>query len=255
MPRFAANLSMMFNEVPFLDRFAAARAAGFAGVEFLFPYAHPADAVKAALDGAGLSMALFNAPPGDWDAGDRGMAAIPGREAEFRETFAMALDYAATLGPHRLHIMAGIVDGDAARATYVDNLRWAADAAAAQRLVIEPINSRDMPGYFLNTTTQGAAIIEEVGAANLQLQFDLYHAQIMEGDLTRRLERLMPITGHIQIAGVPDRHEPDMGEVNFPHLFETLDRLGYSGWVGCEYRPAGQTEDGLGWFEPYAVAP
>lgn len=248
MPRFAANLSMMFTEHPFLDRLAAAAAAGFEGVEFLFPYEEDAQAVRDALDAAGLEQALFNCPPGDWQAGERGMSAIPGREAEFRETFERALRYADVIRPARLHVMAGLVSGPEARATYVENLRWAAGRAPERLLVIEPINTRDIPGYFLNRSDEGVSVIEEIGAPNLALQFDLYHAQIMEGDLTRRLERLMPLIGHIQIAGVPDRHEPDAGEVNFPHLFATLDRLGYEGWVGCEYRPAGRTEDGLGWF-------
>lgn len=248
MPRFAANLSMMFAERPFLDRFAAAAAAGFEGVEFLFPYEHEPQAIRDALDAAGLRQALFNCPPGDWAAGERGMAAIPGRESEFRESFAQALRYAEAIRPDRLHVMAGLTSGAQARAAYVANLRWAAEQAPDRVLVIEPINTRDIPGYFLTRSDEAVAVIEEVGAPNLRLQFDLYHAQIMEGDLTRRLERLMPLIEHIQIAGVPDRHEPDAGEVNFPHLFAELDRLGYDGWVGCEYRPAARTEDGLGWF-------
>lgn len=251
MPRFAANLSMMFTEHAFLDRFAAAGAAGFEAVEFLFPYAETAADVRAALDGAGLKQALFNCPPGDWDAGERGMSAIPGREAEFREAIGKALDYAAVIAPDRLHIMAGLAEGPEAEATYVENLKWAAAQAPERTFLIEPINSRDMPGYFLSTSTQGLRILDAVGAPNLKLQFDLYHTQIMEGDLTKRLESLIDRVGHIQIAGVPDRHEPDRGELNYPALFETLDRLGYDGWIGCEYRPAGRTEDGLGWFAPY----
>jgi len=246
MPRFAANLSMMFTERPFLERFDAA-AAWFDAVEFLFPYEFTAAEVRDALERNGLTMALFNAPPGDWDAGERGLASLPGREQEFRDLIAQALDCAAVLKPSRLHIMAGIAEGPEARATYIDNLGHAA-AAGEQRLCIEPINSRDMPGFHLNNSTDALTVLDAVGAANLGLQFDLYHAQIMEGDLTRRLERLMPRIAHIQIAGVPDRHDPDTGEVNFPHLFEVLDRLGYDGFVGCEYRPAGRTEDGLGWF-------
>lgn len=253
MPKFAANLSMMFTEHAFLDRFKAARAAGFVGVEYLFPYDFAANEIHAALEGAGLQQALFNAPPGDWEAGERGMASIPGREGEFQDAFGKALEYAKILKPDAIHIMAGIASGSSAEATYVDNLRWAAKHANGQALVIEPINSRDMPGYFLSTSDQAAAILETIGASNLKLQFDLYHAQIMEGDLTRRLEKLMPQIGHIQIAGVPDRHEPDAGEFNLPHLLLSLDRLAYSGWVGCEYRPAGKTEDGLGWFKSYAA--
>jgi hydroxypyruvate isomerase len=248
MPRFAANLSMMFTEHPFLERFAAARAAGFEGVEYLFPYDFEPGDVKAALDGAGLTQALFNTPPGDWEAGERGMAAIQGNAPEFQASIETALSYAEVLAPERIHIMAGNAAGKSAQATYVDNLRWAAERAPEQTFVIEPINTRDMPAYFLNRSDQAVAIMEAVGAPNLKLQFDIYHAQIMEGDLTRRLERLIGHIGHIQIAGVPDRHEPDVGELNITHLFETLDRLGYDGWVGCEYRPAGRTEDGLGWF-------
>jgi len=248
MPRFAANLSMMFTERPFMERFDAAAAAGFEAVEFLFPYDYPAADIRDALERNGLAMALFNAPPGDWEAGERGTASLAGREAEFRESIVYALDYAAVLRPPRLHIMAGLAEGAAARAVYIDNLAHAAAAAGGQGLTIEPINNRDMPGYHLSTSTDAVAVLDAVGASNLGLQFDLYHAQIMEGDLTRRLETLMPRIAHIQIAGVPERHEPDTGEVNYPHLFGVLGRLGYEGFVGCEYRPAGRTEDGLGWL-------
>ncbi len=248
MPRFAAHLSMMFTERPFLARFDAAAAAGFEAVELRFPYGCPAAEIRGALDRNGLAVALFNAPPGDWEAGERGLASLAGREAEFRDSIARALDYAAVLQPGRIHVMAGIAEGAAARAVYIANLAHAAAAAGAQGLCIEPINSRDMPGYHLNSSTDAVAVLDAVGAANLGLQFDLYHAQITEGDLTRRLERLMPRIAHIQIAGVPDRHEPDTGEVDYRHLFGVLDRLGYDGYVGCEYRPAGRTEDGLGWF-------
>ncbi|MEM7683688.1 MAG: 2-oxo-tetronate isomerase [Pseudomonadota bacterium] len=249
MPKFAANLSMMFNEHDFLDRFAAASKCGFRGVEFLFPYDFDASEIRAALDAHGLQQALFNAPPGDWQAGERGMSAIPGREQEFRDTFQQALEYAAIIEPGAIHVMAGNAAGKSAQATFVDNLTWAAEEAGDQLLVIEPINSRDMPSYFLSRSDQAMAIINTVGAPNLKLQFDLYHAQIMEGDLTRRMERLAPEIGHIQIAGVPERHEPDDGELNFTFLFEQMDALGYSGWVGCEYRPRGRTEDGLGWIQ------
>ncbi|MGR3717391.1 MAG: 2-oxo-tetronate isomerase [Thermohalobaculum sp.] len=248
MPRFAAHLSMMFTEHPFMARFDAAAAAGFGAVELRFPYAHPAAEIRGALDRNGLELALFNAPPGDWEAGERGLAALKDREAEFRDSIAQALDYAAVLRPGRIHVMAGIAEGLEARAVYLANLAHAAEAAGGQQLCIEPINNRDMPGYHLNNSTDAVAVLDAVGAANLGLQFDLYHAQITEGDLTRRLEALMPRIAHIQIAGVPDRHEPDTGEVNYPHLFGVLDRLGYGGFVGCEYRPAGRTEDGLGWF-------
>lgn len=248
MPRFAANLSMMFTEYPFLERFAAARAAGFDAVEYLFPYDFEPAEIKSALDAANLTQALFNAPPGDWEAGERGMAAVPGSSPEFQTSIGTALRYAAELKPHRMHVMAGNAAGKGAQATYVENLRWLTEHAPDQQFVIEPINTRDMPSYFLNKSDQAVAVIEAVGAPNLQLQFDLYHTQIMEGDLTRRLERLIGYIGHVQIAGVPDRHEPDQGEFNMTHLFEVLDRVGYDGWVGCEYRPAGRTEDGLGWF-------
>jgi len=248
MLRFAANLSMMFTERPFMERFEAAAAAGFEAVEFLFPYDHPAAEIRGALDRNGLALALFNTPPGDWEAGERGLAALAGRETDFRDSIALALDYAAVLQPHRLHVMAGLAGGAAARAVYLANLAHAAEAAGDRRLCIEPINSRDMPGYHLNTSTDAVAVLDAVGAENLGLQFDLYHAQIMEGDLTRRLEALMSRIAHIQIAGVPERHEPDTGEVDYPHLFGVLDQLGYQGFVGCEYRPEGRTEDGLGWF-------
>jgi 2-dehydrotetronate isomerase len=255
VPRFAANLSMMFQEHAFLDRFAAARAAGFDGVEFLFPYAFPAEEIAARLRGSGLAQALFNMPPGDWDKGERGVAALPGREAEVATGVDRALSYAEALGCTRLHCMAGIppagADRTACRAAFVANLRHAARACAAKgvTLVIEPINTRDIPGYFLNYQRDARAIIEEVGADNLRLQLDLYHCQIMEGDLAAHVREFLPITGHVQIAGVPERHEPDVGEVNYPYLFDLLDSLGYDGWVGCEYRPKGRTEDGLGWFE------
>lgn len=253
MPRFAANLTMMFGEAPFLERFGRAAAAGFRAVEYLFPYAHAADEVAAQLDAHQLTQALFNTPPGDWEGGDRGMAAAPGAEAAFEAQLSQALDYAAVIRPERVHVMAGVFQGDAARRAYIANLKRACAAAPQQRFVIEPINSRDMPGYHLSTSADALSVIEEVGADNLALQFDLYHAQIMEGDLTRRIEAIAErgLIGHVQIAGVPDRHEPDSGETAFAHLMATLDRVGYRGWVGCEYRPAGATEAGLGWFEPY----
>lgn len=257
MPRFAANLSMMFQEHPFLDRFAAAAEAGFAGVEFLFPYDHPVEAIAERLRRHGLTQALFNLPPGDWAAGERGIASLPGREAEFRDGVATALRYARALGCRTLHCMAGLLPGEDERAArerlYVESLRHAAEACAAAgvTLLIEPINTRDMPGYLLSHQAQARRLIEAVGAANLRLQLDLYHCQIMEGDLARHIREFLPIVGHVQIAGVPERHEPDRGEVNYRYLFELLDELGYAGWVGCEYRPKGRTEDGLGWFQPY----
>ncbi len=253
MPRFAANLSMMYQEHAFLDRFAAAAADGFRAVEFLFPYAHPAAEVAARLEGAGLANALFNFPPGNWDAGERGMAALPGREAEFAASIGKALDYAAALDCPRLHVMAGIpgqgADRAACRATYVANLRRAAAEAAkaGREVLIEPINTRDMPGYFLNRQDEAHRIREEVGAPNLKVQLDLYHCQIMEGDLAAKIRRDIAHVGHVQVAGVPERHEPDRGEVNYPFLFDLLDELGYQGWIGCEYRPRAGSSAGLGW--------
>jgi hydroxypyruvate isomerase len=254
MPRFAANLTMMFNEVPFPERFQRAAESGFSGVEFLFPYDHTPDEVAGWLKAAGLENALFNMPPGDWAKGERGLAALPGREAEFRAGVDKALAYAAALGTKRLHAMAGLVpagaDRDQCRKTYVENLRYAAEAVGRHglTLVIEPINTRDIPGYFLNSQAEARTVIEAIGAPNLEIQMDFYHAQIVEGDLAMTLRKNFALVGHVQIAGVPDRHEPDEGEVNYPYLFGLLDQLGYDGWVGCEYRPRGKTEDGLGWL-------
>jgi hydroxypyruvate isomerase len=254
MPRFAANLSMMFNEVPFVERFAAAAQVGFEAVEFLFPYEYAADALARELRTHRLANVLFNLPPGDWAAGERGIAALPGREAEFRDSVALALSYAAALGTPRLHVMAGVVpegaDRAAYRSTYVANLAYAAEAAAGPALdvLIEPLNPRDVPGYLVSTQADAHAIREEVGAANVKVQMDLYHCQIVEGDLATRLRRYLPHVGHIQIAGVPGRNEPDTGEVNYPYLFGLLDELGYPGWIGCEYRPIGGTVAGLGWW-------
>lgn len=257
MPRFAANLSMMYTELPFLDRFAAAAADGFEAVEYLFPYEHAPQAVADRLKAHGLIQVLFNLPPGDWAAGERGMACQPGREVEFAQSVQGALPYARATGCRQLHAMAGLlpsgVSPEQARQTYVLNLRAAAGVLAAEgiTLLIEPINTRDMPGYFLNWQQQAHDVVAEVGASNLKVQMDLYHCQVMEGDLTRRLERHFTGVGHIQIAGVPDRHEPDEGEVSFVHLFKRLDALGYDGWIGCEYRPAGATSAGLSWAHPY----
>jgi len=257
MPRFAANLSMMFQEHGFLDRFAPAAGAGFMGTEFLFPYEHPPEAIAERLQAHRLTQVLFNLPPGDWAGGERGLASLPGREAEFRRGVELAIAYARALGCRTVHGMAGLLPDEAERADrerlYVENLRHAARscADAGLTLLIEPINSRDMPGYLLNCQEQGRHVIEAVGAANLKLQLDLYHCQIMEGDLARHVREYLPLVGHIQIAGVPDRHEPDLGEVNYRYLFDVLDELGYPGWIGCEYRPRGRTEDGLDWFQPY----
>jgi hydroxypyruvate isomerase len=257
MPRFAANISLMFTEVPFLDRFARARAAGFEGVEFLFPYEFPAAELAKRLKDNGLQQVLFNGPPGDWNAGERGMAALPGRQAEFREAIKQALEYTAALGCPRLHVMAGLapagVPRDTLLSTYAANLAWAAEecAKAGVKPIIEPINHRDIPGYFLNTTDEGAAIIEAIGPEKLGLQFDLYHCQITEGDLCKRVEKHLPLIAHMQVADNPGRNEPGTGEVNWPFVFKRIDELGFRGWIGCEYRPAGETEAGLGWYAPY----
>ncbi|MEX3962279.1 2-oxo-tetronate isomerase [Paraburkholderia sp. EG286B] len=260
MPRFAANLSMMYNEHAFLDRFAAAARDGFEAVEFLFPYEFPAADIKQRLDDNGLTQALFNAPPGDWAADERGTASLPGREDEFRRSIETALDYARVLGNDKLHVMAGLIKPEQPRAAhrevYLKNLAYAAQAAQAHGItvVIEPINTRDIPGFFLNRQDDAQAICAEVGAPNLKVQFDLYHCQIVEGDLAVKLKRDMKGIGHIQIAGVPERHEPDLGEVNYPYLFSLIDALGYDGWIGCEYRPRAGTSEGLGWIRPYVKA-
>jgi hydroxypyruvate isomerase len=257
MPRFAANLSMMFTEAPFLDRFALAAKAGFQAVEFLFPYEHPAAEIASRLKEHGLSQVLFNAPPGDWGAGERGIAALPGRREEFRAAIGKALEYATALSCPRLHVMAGLapagVPRDTLLATYAANLDWAAGecAKAGVKPVIEPINHRDIPGFFLNTTDEAAAIIAAIGPERLGLQFDLYHCQITEGDLVKTVENHLAITAHMQVADNPGRNEPGTGEVNWPFVFRRIDELGFRGWIGCEYRPAGETTAGLGWFAPY----
>lgn len=257
MPRFAANLTMMYNEHAFLERFAAAARDGFKAVEYLFPYEFPAAELKARLDAHGLVQALFNAPPGDWAAGERGIASLPGREDEFRRAIDTALDYARVIGNDTLHVMAGLIaptqDRARHRDVYLRNLAHAAEAARAQNvtIVIEPINPRDMPGFFLNRQDDAQAICREVGAPNLLVQFDCYHCQIVEGDLAMKLKRDIAGIGHIQIAGVPQRHEPDVGEIHYPYLFELIDALGYDGWIGCEYRPKAGTSEGFGWLAPY----
>lgn len=254
MPRFAANLSLMFNEFDFMARFEAAAGAGFTGVEYLFPYDVAPDDIGAALSQNGLSQALFNLPPGDWDAGERGIAALPGRESEFRDSVDTALRYAEATGCRRLHVMAGNVGPGADRAamgqTYRENLVHAARRLrdAGITLLIEPINTRDMPAYFLNHQAEAHALVAELGQPNLAVQMDFYHAQIMGGDVWQTFVAHQDNIGHVQIAGVPARHEPDTGELNYVWLFDQLDAAGYDGWVGCEYRPAGDTQAGLGWF-------
>lgn len=257
MPKFAANLTMMYTEHAFLDRFAAAAKDGFRGVEFMFPYDFAMGDIKKRLDDNGLELALFNAAPGNVQANERGLASLPGREAEFKAGIAQALEYAAVLGNKRLHVMAGLLPAGADRArhreVYVKNIAHAAQAAKALgvTVVIEPINTRDIPGFFLNRQDEAHAVCRETGADNAKVQMDFYHCQIVEGDITRTYERFQAGVGHTQIAGVPDRHEPDLGEVNFPHIFDLLDRTGYAGWVGCEYRPRAGTSAGLKWLAPY----
>jgi hydroxypyruvate isomerase len=274
MPRLAANLSMLYPEHPFLDRFAACAKDGFEAVEFLFPYEHPPSALRQRLDDNGLRQVLFNTVPGDFAAGDRGLACLPGREAEFLAGVDRAIEYAVALGCPRLHAMAGLMPAASAdgqdgggsgrarlRDTYVANLAEAAARcrAAGLDVLIEPINTRDIPGYFLNTQAEAHAVVRAVGAPNLKVQMDLYHCQVIEGDLEMRMRQWLPGVGHIQIAGVPQRHEPDVGEVNYPYLFRLLDELGYDGWVGCEYRPAGgkrpgATSEGLRWARPWLAS-
>ncbi len=259
MPKFAANLSFIFQEIGFLDRFAAAAQCGFKAVEYLGAYDHPPETVAAALEKNGLVQALFNMPPGNWAAGERGIAALPGREAEFRAGVDQALVYAKATKCRLLHAMAGLVPAGSDRAeaerTYMANLHHAAERLAPEGItvIIEPINNRDIPGYFLNTTKQAMAVIERVAHQNLQLQLDLYHVQIMEGDLAQKIRALAGRYPHIQIAGNPGRHEPDIGEINYSFLFDLLDEIGYAGWIGCEYRPKGETRAGLGWAARWGI--
>lgn len=258
MPRFAANLSMMFTEVPFLDRFDAAAKAGFTAVEFLFPYEHPVEEVSERLKRNGLTQALFNLPPGDWNAGEKGFAALPDRFADLERSFRTALPYAQATGVKRVHLMAGMASRNDAKAVaaYRKAVVAAAEFFAPHGLdvVLEPINSRNIPGYFLNDFGFARDLIGELNLSNLKLQFDIYHCQIIHGDVTMRLREMMPIVGHVQIASIPSRNEPDGEELNYPFLFAELDRLGYGGFVGCEYNPRGRTTDGLAWFKPYAGA-
>ncbi|TFY97939.1 2-oxo-tetronate isomerase [Ramlibacter rhizophilus] len=274
MPRFAANLSLLYPELDFPDRFEAAARDGFEGVECLFPYAWDAGELAARLQGNGLQQVLFNAPPGRreraeieraWQAGDKGLACVPGREAEFKAGVALALSYAAVLQCPRVHVLAGVVPAgltrEAVQPLYVENLRWAARAAAKEglRLMIEPINTRDIPGYFLNRQDHAHELLEEIGEPNVQVQMDLYHCQVVEGDVATKIRRYLPTgrVGHFQVAGVPQRHEPDCGELNAGYLFGVIDEVaaqcGWDGWVGAEYRPArgseaGGTSAGLGWL-------
>lgn len=252
MPKFAANLSMMFNEWDFLDRFAAAADNGFTAVEFLFPYAHAPDEIARRLEAAGLTQALFNLPPGDWDKGERGMACVPERAADLRAAVETAVPYVHATGVRRLHLMSGHGDRNDPRAlaAYKAAVRHACETVSSLGIdiLIEPINGRDMPGYFLNDFSFAAELIKEMALPNLKLQFDIYHRQILHGDVMKGLDALMPITGHVQVASVPKRNEPGTGELDDARIFAHLDQLGYDGYVGCEYRPAGGTVEGLGWF-------
>lgn len=258
MPKFAANLTMLFNEVPFLDRFERAARAGFDAVEFLFPYAFPAAEIKARLDTHGLKLVLHNLPAGDWDAGDRGIACDPARVAEFRAGVGRAVEYASALGVPQLNCLAGKAPAGVAdaelRATFVANLAYAAAELdkAGLKLLIEPINTYDIPGFYLNRTAQALAILDEVGAGNACVQYDIYHAQRMEGEIAATLHKHLARIAHIQLADNPGRHEPGTGELNWAFLFAHLDRIGYAGWVGCEYKPATTTEAGLGWRQAFA---
>ena len=262
MPRFAANISTMFTEHALVDRVAAAASAGFEAVECQFPYEVPAVEMKAALDAAGIPLVLINTPPGDFEAGERGLAALPGREADFREAMTQALDYAEAVDCRMIHVMAGVLPKGCSRdesfALFEQNLRHAvseADGRPIDMLLIEPINTRDIPGYLLNRPEEARSLINSIGAANLRLQYDFYHTQIMRGDVAKGLEEFWPLIGHVQFAGVPERQEPDIGELNCAYLFERLDQLGYDGWVGAEYFPAARTEDGLSWAASYGIHP
>ena len=258
MPKFAANLSMMFTEVPFLDRFAAAADAGFKAVEFLFPYDYSPQEIASKAGAAGVQVILFNMPPGNWNSGERGITCIPGREGEFRAGVEKALIYAIALGTQRLHSMAGIIPKGAdpldCRKTLIGNLQYAAEKLALHNitLLLEAINTRDMPGFALSTQKDSFSVCEAANAPNIKMQMDLYHMQVMEGDLAMNLRHYAPHCGHIQIAGCPERHEPNTGEVRYEYVFRLLDELGYEGWLVCEYRPAGRTTDGLNWMHSVA---
>jgi hydroxypyruvate isomerase len=257
MPRFCANLTMLYGEHGFLDRFAAAAADGFKGVEYLFPYYFPKEELRERLERHGLVQVLHNLPAGDWAAGERGIGAVPGREGEFQDGVGRAMDYATALGCRQVNCLVGIppedMDPERVRRTLVENLRFAAPrlAEAGIKLLLEPVNTRDIPGFFVNRSAQAMAIIEEVGSDNLHLQYDFYHAQVMVGDLVPTFKRLKDKIAHVQIADNPGRNEPGTGEINYPFVFDALDAAGYAGWVGCEYKPKDRTSDGLAWFAPY----
>jgi hydroxypyruvate isomerase len=260
MPKLAANVSMMFTEIDFLDRFAAAKKHGFKGVEFLFPYAYPKEQVAEKLRQNGLTLALHNMPPGNWDKGERGLACLPDRVSEFRDGVGTAIDYAKTLGNKLIHCMAGLVPqgvpAEKLRDTYIENVRFAADRAkeAGLTVVLEAINTRDIPGFYLNYSRQAFELIDAIQRDNVAFQYDIYHMQIMEGDLARTIEANLPRIAHMQLADNPGRNEPGTGEINYKFLFGHIDRIGYQGWIGCEYKPKGSTEAGLGWLKDHGVA-
>jgi hydroxypyruvate isomerase len=255
MPKFCANLSMLFGEHDFLERFSAAAKAGFSGVEYIGPYAFPKERVAEALHNNKLKQVLFNLPAGNWDGGERGIGCLPDRVGEFQDGVGKAIDYAKALGCTMINCLAGILPSDVSRrtgyTTLVSNLSFAATALKKEKilLIVEPINSYDIPGFFLNRSKDGIEVINDVGSDNLKLQYDIYHMQRMEGELGATLTKLMPRIGHIQLADNPGRHEPGTGEINYPYLFKLIDSLGYAGWIGCEYKPKGSTVEGLGWIK------
>jgi len=257
MVKFAANLTMLFGEVDFLERFEAASRAGFHGVEYLFPYPYKKEQLVEKLQKHGLVQVLHNLPAGDWGAGERGIACLPDRVSEFQEGVGKAIDYATALGCKQINCLAGITPKnlpvDKVKQTFVDNLKFAAGklADAGIRLLVEPINTRDIPGFYLCRTAQALEIFEAVGSSNLYLQYDIYHMQIMEGDLAPTIERNLARIAHMQLADNPGRHEPGTGEINYPFLFQFIDKLGYSGWIGCEYKPETTTTAGLAWIKAY----
>lgn len=257
MPKFAANLSMLFNEVGFLDRFEVAARTGFKAVEYMSPYEHNARDIALRLRDHGLTQVLFNMPSGDRPRGDRGIACQPARQLEFRESVQLALEYASILGAGQINCLAGIVPKDVERetahGTYVENLSHACEQAkkVGVKVVIEPLNPHDFPGFFLTRTDQAAAIVEEVGAVNLGIEYDVYHAQMAEGNLTTTLRHFLPLISHMQVADVPTRAEPGTGEIRFNYLFNELDRMGYCGWIGCDYHPSTQDDQHLDWVREY----
>ncbi len=259
-PIFSANLTLLFNEFPFLERFEQAKLAGFSAVECLFPYEHSPQDIAEKLNKHQLELALFNLPPGNWSLGERGLASLPGREEEFKESIQIALKYALSLQCQKIHAMAGVRDirfsNEQHMFTFIKNIRYAADVFVAKgiEVMIEPINHQDMPGYFISHQLEAIDLLARINRDNVRLQFDCYHAQIMDGNITTLLRKCAAHIGHVQIASVPDRHEPNCGELNLSHLLEVLNEIGYRGWIGCEYRPKTSTEEGLSWLKPYILS-